>query len=228
MTKVKLLRWVSILLVVALAGCASRPSSQPGQPTPSRAPATAVASPAPSSKAVPTKKATKTAHPSSAPAQPTCSTASGAITPTRITVPSVGIDVPVNAKPLNPDGSLPVPVDTSGNDVRSAATWVDVSPRPGNAGVADFTTHSYHEGVAPGNRLQQSQRGEQIQLYDSRGRKLCFRITDIELDYDESKLPSDRLYDSTGTPRLAIIFCTHYNWVTGEWAKRGIVFATIE
>lgn len=217
--KITWLRWVSILLLLVLIGCGSSDMQSP-MPSVSEPVASQTIQPSP------TLSPKKSPATPSLPAKSVCSTAGSAITPVRLKVTSVDVDVPVDAKPLNADGSLPVPVDDTGYDARWAATWVNASPRPGSAGVSDFTTHSFHEGDAPGNRLTNVKTGDEIQIYDSRGRRLCYTVTSASLDFSESKLPFDQLYDSTGGQRLAIIFCTHYSWATGTWRKRGVIFAT--
>lgn len=134
----------------------------------------------------------------------------------------------VDQKSLNADLTLPVPLDSSGNDVRWAATWVTNTPRPGAAGVADFTTHAFHQGDAVGNRLANSAKtGDIIRLIDAGGKQLCFQISSVNLDYPEANLPVTDLYNAGGPSRMAVVFCTNYNWVTGHWPTRGVVMANL-
>jgi hypothetical protein len=140
----------------------------------------------------------------------------------------LGIDVAVDQKPLDVHHQIPVPTDSSGNDVRWAATWISDTPRPGTAGVADFTTHSFHQGDAVGNRLATiAVAGDIVRLIDSGGKQLCFQISSIGLDYPAAKLPVNDLYNAGGPSRMAIVFCTHYDLVKAVWPMRGVVMANL-
>ena len=182
----------------------------------------------PSTKQEETPTPTPTATPVPATMTPTCSTTSGSIVPVRMIIDRLGIDVAVDQTPLAADGSVPVPVDGNGNDVRWAATWINNTPRPGAAGVADFTTHAFHQGDAVGNRLATTAAvGDVIRLIDAGGKQLCFQISSIKLDYPEANLPVTDLYNAGGPSRMAVVFCTNYNWVTGHWPTRGVVMASL-
>jgi len=216
-----------ILLLLLFGDGVIRDDSQ--APTPET---TVSSSPTPVTSTPSTKQETPTPTPTSTPVPatltPTCSTTSGPITPARMVIDRLGIDVAVDQKPLNSDLSLPVPLDGKGNDVRWAATWVTNTPRPGAAGVADFTTHSYHHGDAVGNRLATiAVVGDIIRLVDAGGKQLCFQVTSIKLDYPAAHLPATDLYNAGGPSRVAIVFCTNYNWVTGQWPTRGVVMANL-
>ena len=159
---------------------------------------------------------------------PTCSTASGSIVPKRMVIDRLGIDVAVDQTPLAADGSVPVPVDGNGNDVRWAATWINNTPRPGAAGVADFTTHAFHQGDAVGNRLATTAAvGDVIRLIDAGGKQLCFQISSINLHYPAAKLPVNDLYNAGGPSRMAIVFCTDYDFFKAVWPNRGVVMANL-
>ena len=182
----------------------------------------------PSTKQEETPTPTPTATPVPATMTPTCSTTSGSIVPVRMIIDRLGIDVAVDQTPLAADGSVPVPVDGNGNDVRWAATWINNTPRPGAAGVADFTTHAFHQGDAVGNRLANSAKtGDTIRLIDAGGKQLCFQISSVNLHYPAAKLPANDLYNAGGPSRLAIVFCTDYDFFKAIWPNRGVVMANL-
>lgn len=171
---------------------------------------------------------TPTATPVPATLTPTCSTASGPIIPKWMVIDRLGIDVAVDQKPLDTHHQIPDPTDSSGNDVRWAATWISDTPRPGAAGVADFTTHSFHQGDAVGNRLATiAAEGDIIRLIDAGGKQLCFRISSKPLSYPVAKLPVNDLYNAGGPSRLAIVYCTDYDWFKAVWPNRGVVMANL-
>jgi len=218
-----------ILLLLLFGDGVVRDVSQapPPETTVSSSPTPATSTPS-MKQETPTPTPTPTATPVPATMTPTCSTTSGSIVPKKMIIDRLGVDVAVDQKPLDANGSVPVPTDGNGNDTRWAATWITNTPRPGAAGVADFTTHSFHQGDAVGNRLAGSATvGDTIRLIDAGGKQLCFQISSINLDYPAAKLPVTDLYNAGGPSRMAIVFCTHYNWVTGIWPMRGVVMANL-
>ncbi len=223
---------ISALVILLLLLCSDgivRDNTQTPRPETTVSSSPTSASSTPSAKQE-TPTSTPTSTPLPATLTPTCSTTSGPILPVRMVIDRLGIDVSVDQKPLDAHHQIPVPTDSSGNDVRWAATWISDTPRPGAAGVADFMTHSFHQGDAVGNRLGVTPKavvGDIVRLIDAGGKQLCFQVSSVKLDYPAANLPVNDLYNAGGPSRMAIVFCTDYDWIKAVWPHRGVVMANL-
>ncbi len=109
------------------------------------------------------------------------------VSPDRIVVPAVGINMPVIAKGLAPDGSMALP------DISATAAWYRHGGTPGDPGnSALIAAHVSTEvdGVGPFSRLPEVQKGDSVSVTMSDGSEEPFtvvrlkRISKQSVDYD--------------------------------------------
>ena len=188
--------------------------------------ATSTAAPATSRGTSPASRPADQTSPSSAASLPEgCATQATAMTPARMTIPSMDLDTQVLSLGLADDGSIATPPFSQPD----AVGWFNQGPKPGaDKGKVVLTAHTFHAGKALGNKLFEKDHGLKpgalITLRDAQGKVQCFRFTTAQKiavkDYDPD---STAVYDNLGDPMLAIVICWDYEPATKFWASR-IVF----
>jgi LPXTG-site transpeptidase (sortase) family protein len=131
------------------------------------------------------------------------------VSPDRIAIPAVGIDMPVVAKGLAPDGSMALP-----NGAATAA-WYRHGGTPGDGGSAALIAAHVAtdvDGVGPFALLPQVQQGDQVTVTLSDGNREPFtvvklkRISKQTVDYDAITVESSGM--------LILVTCG------GDWDPR--------
>lgn len=150
-----------------------------------------------------------------APPEPRPHPATGA--PTRLVVPTLGIDAPVIRAYVS-DGTLWPP-----DDPQSLGWWAD-GARPGAVrGGALITGHSVSTGGGAFDDLETLRRGDRVRVRTHRG-VIAYTVTGVTI-YKKGALAKDaqRVFSQTGPGRLVLITCEDFN---GEyWESNAIVFA---
>lgn len=109
------------------------------------------------------------------------------LAPERLTIPALGVDMPVTALGLAPDGTMAL------NDRADTAAWYKHGARPGERdGAALIAAHvsSDVDGVGPFSRLRDLQRGDTVTVTMSDGSQQPFAVVRQEqiskqtVDYD--------------------------------------------
>jgi sortase (surface protein transpeptidase) len=197
-------RWLLVLVACATvavgvpaAWFATRPSTDAGVPVASvgaRVPAsTPPASPEPSPDAV--DLPTMTARPATAP-----SDASAA--PTRVRIPSVGVDAAIVPVGVDGRGFVVIP-----REVRQVG-WYRFGPAPGDpAGAAVFAGHvdTRQQGAGALFPLRSVDVGDRITV-TADGRDLEYRVVGKQTIVKQ-RLPVEELFARDGAPRLVLITC---------------------
>jgi len=140
-------------------------------------------------------------------------------TGSRLRIPAIDVDAPIDDLGLNAQGQVDSPSKWQDTG------WYDGSPVPGDPGVSLVLGHvDSHTGPAVFYRLHELVPGSQV-LVDRDGRELRFSVVSVA-NYPETALPNDRLFVTTGAPRLALLTCSgDFNRATGRYDDRLIVFA---
>lgn len=165
---------VSVALVTSLSGC-----SQPARPLPVSPPAFEVAAPP-------------------SPAE----LAAGSIRvgrPTRLLVPTIGVDERLVPVGLQSDGAMETP-DFGG------AGWYAPGPRPGASGPAVIVAHVH--GPAGDDvfaRLHELRPGDEVTVERTDG-STTFVVTDVT-SAPKEELPYDRIWADSPVPLLRLITC---------------------
>jgi LPXTG-site transpeptidase (sortase) family protein len=121
--------------------------------------------------------------------------------PTRIEIPSLGVDAAVVAVGLESDGSMEIPPPT-------VAGWYHYGPLPGaSVGSAVIAGHVDSRGL-PGVflELRRVEIGAYIAISNADGRVHRYVVNE-RFQVDKQDLPSAELFRTTGEPVLTLITC---------------------
>jgi sortase (surface protein transpeptidase) len=140
--------------------------------------------------------------------------------PTRIEIPSIGVDAAIIPLGLNRDRTLEVPEDFA------QAGWWTGGARPGRAGPAIIAGHvDSHTGPAVFYRLRELRPGATIIVDRRDGTRARFTVLGSER-YPKSRFPTARVYGSTPGPTLRLITCSGtFDGSTGHYLDNTVVYA---
>ncbi|MEV7396598.1 sortase [Aeromicrobium sp. NPDC092404] len=119
--------------------------------------------------------------------------------PTRLAIPTIGVDERLHGVGLKPDGAMQTP------DFGDAG-WYDVGPRPGAAGPAVLVAHVH--GPAGDDvfaRLHELEPGDRVTVERTDGRAV-FVVESVEQAAKDA-LPHERIWNDTEVPVLRLITC---------------------
>lgn len=141
--------------------------------------------------------------------------------PTRLLVPSVGVDAPVTDLGLNPDGTVEVPPADRGEEVG----WYRNGPTPGENGPAVLIGHydTVH-GPAVFKQLPKLRPGELIRIRRADGSTVDFKVRTL-LQAAKDHFPTEQVYGDTPAPALRLITCGGRIGSDGHWTDNIIVLA---
>lgn len=150
------------------------------------------------------------------------STAETAPAPSRLRAPGLGLDVPLDAVGVAPDGQMEVPEDAD------VAGWYRYGPRPGDEAGSVVVAGHVDDASGPGAflALTRAQEGEEIIIELDDGTELTYTVTARQTT-DKKELPVDDLFDRDGAPRLQLITCTgDWSASTGRYTDNLVLTAT--
>ncbi len=168
---------------------------------PSAAPSSSVASLAPGTQLIGSKVVA--IAPPVAPAAPTTEgfhPVAGPITPSRLRIPSIGVDAWIGAVGLRSDGSMDVP-----NNLWSSS-WLATGPRPGQAGNAVIAGHRGVGSPALFSHLENVQPGDRIYVSDAAGNEVVYVVTRVA-SLDLSTSTQVAVFGPSTAPQLVLITC---------------------
>ncbi len=144
------------------------------------------------------------------------------IEPTRVLVPSIGVDAEVIRLGLNPDRTLEVPSDFS------QAGWWTGGSMPGEDGPAVVAGHvDSRSGPAVFFRLRELTPGDIITLADDEGQQVRFVVDRVE-QHPKDDFPTDAVYGPTEEPTLRLITCGgSFDRSVRSYRDNIVVFATL-
>jgi sortase family protein len=155
----------------------------------------------PSTPSLPTAApSTRPATPRSRPARPAERPAAGRF---RLSVPSLGVTAPILPVGVRSDGNMDIPEPVQ--DVG----WYRFGSAPGSsAGSAVLAGHvdSAEQGKGALFGLRSIDVGARIDVTTASGRTVRYRVTGRQ-SFVKKRLPTERLFTRTGSPRLIIITC---------------------
>ncbi|MEU6945263.1 class F sortase [Streptomyces sp. NPDC046316] len=169
-----------------------------------------------------TSKAAATTSPAAEPdpAHPTRATGTKAV-PTRVSIPSLGIDSELMRLGLAQDGTVEVPPADKG----MTAGWYTGNPRPGEPGAAVIIGHNDTRfGRAVFHDLKRIRKGATVDVRDSRGGIVRFTVTGTET-VDKDAFPTRRVYGPTKERALRLITCDGAFDAAGHPVDNLIVYA---
>jgi hypothetical protein len=141
-------------------------------------------------------------------------------TPTRLEIPAIDVDAPIEPLELNPDGTLEVPDDAE------VTGWFTGGPEPGEAGNAIIAGH-LDSFTGPGvfARLRDLERGERIIIHGADGTTLTFAVEGAG-QYAKTDFPTEEVYGPSTLPGLRLITCGGgFDHATGHYEDNLVVYA---
>jgi Sortase domain len=144
--------------------------------------------------------------------------------PTRISIPSLGVQAKIIKVGQAADGSIAAPA----TDPAKATGWYRLGPTPGELGTAVIVGHvDTHSQPAVFHRLPELRKGKLIEVNREDHRVVTFTVESVEV-FPKTSFPADRVFDSTDRARLVLVTCGGA-WVGGDigYSDNVIVFATL-
>jgi sortase (surface protein transpeptidase) len=121
--------------------------------------------------------------------------------PTRVRMPSIGVDSRLLWLGMDDHEALVPPSDFS------RAGWFTGGPRPGETGPAVIAGHvESYEGPAVFFRLSELERGDEVVVDRADGTTARFTVTAVDR-YPKDRFPTEQVYGSTPLPELRLITC---------------------
>lgn len=123
--------------------------------------------------------------------------------PTRLAVPALGIDAPVDAVGVEPDGTMTIPEDVA------RVGWYRFGPAPGAPeGSAVLAGHvdDAEQGLGALSPLAGASVGDQVQVTDAAGGSTTWQVVARE-EFSKQSVPLADLFARSGPPRLVLITC---------------------
>jgi hypothetical protein len=145
-------------------------------------------------------------------------------TPTRISIPSLGVRAKVIKVGRAADGSIATPA----TDPAEATGWYRLGPTPGELGTAVIVGHVDTDSrPAVFHRLPELRKGKLIKVDREDHRVATFTVESVE-SFPKTSFPAGRVFDSTDRARLVLVTCGG-TWVGGHigYSDNVIVFATL-
>ncbi|MGC5222517.1 class F sortase [Micromonospora sp. DT81.3] len=145
-----------------------------------------------------------------------------ASTPTRILIPSIGVDSGLESLGVGPDGRLDAPADYD------AAGWYSGGVVPGSVGPAIIAGH-IDSPTAPAvfARLASLTTGADVIVSMSDGSERRFRVTG-STQSSKSEFPTAEVYSNVPAPELRLITCAGgFDAALGHYTDNLIVFAAL-
>lgn len=145
--------------------------------------------------------------------------------PARLRIPTIGVDAIVQGVGLSRTGNGAMGIPTNFKDV----AWYSPGTIPGMPGSAVIDGHLDGRNVqeAVFYNLQSLKPGDLVEVLDSNGKTLQFRVVDKKIyDYDA---PTAEIFSSdTSKARLNLITCTG-SWIKSQklYNKRVVVFTEL-
>jgi LPXTG-site transpeptidase (sortase) family protein len=140
-------------------------------------------------------------------------------TPTRVTIPAIGVDAPLVAVGLKPDGAMQTPEF-------GVAAWYDQGPKPGQPGPSVVLAHVDSKAHGPDvfYRLRDLKPGDEITVHYA-DRASTFAVTAKE-QVAKTQLPTARIWNDATTPVLRLITCGGaFDRKAGSYLDNIIVYA---
>ncbi len=147
--------------------------------------------------------------------------ATGPILPSRLRIPSIGVDAQVAGIGLLSGGSMDVP------DNLWTSAWLSTGARPGQAGTSVIAGHRGIGTPAVFSHLEYVRSGERIYVSDAAGGELVYEVTRV-VSLDLSAATQVEVFGPTSQQQLVVITCIgEYIRSTRTYDHRLVVFSRL-
>jgi sortase (surface protein transpeptidase) len=120
--------------------------------------------------------------------------------PTRLSIGVIGVDVPIRAVGVQPDGQLEIPDETE-------VGWYGLGSAPGAPGTTVFAAHvNWHGRPGPFLRLSELEPGAEVIVTSADGTSRTYSVTE-RAQYPKASLPTERVWSRSGPETLVLITC---------------------
>jgi sortase (surface protein transpeptidase) len=142
--------------------------------------------------------------------------------PLTLTIPAIGVSVPVGLLGLDAYGSVQVPTGTQ------QPGWFDLGPTPGQIGSAVLLGHvDSTRGPGVFFELRTLAAGDQVDVGLSDGVTARFTVTSVA-QYSKSQFPSQHVYGSDGSSALQLVTCGGvFDHQTGSYLSNVVVYTSL-
>ena len=142
--------------------------------------------------------------------------------PVSLSIPSLGIDAPIENLGTDDDQRLQTPSDPQ------AAGWYRGSSTPGAAGAAVIAGHvTWSQQPAVFFRLGRLSPGQRVRVKRADGGTAVFVITEIE-EYAKADFPTSRVYRPGIRPALRLITCGgRFDAARDTYTKNVVAYGTL-
>lgn len=144
--------------------------------------------------------------------------------PTRISIPSLGVESELMQLGLQQSGQVEVPPYGAG----APAGWYRHSPTPGEIGPSVILGHrnAIEGGGGIFADLPSIEPGASVEVVREDGSTATFEVERNER-YDVDAFPTLEVYGNTDAPELRLITCEYLNTETGLWEGNYITYARL-
>jgi len=147
--------------------------------------------------------------------------ASGPIVPSRLRIPSIGVDLPIVGVGLLSDGSMDVP------DNLWTSAWLHSGAHPGETGTSVIAGHRGIGSPAAFSHLEDVRVGDRIYVSDAAGGQFVFQVTRVA-SLDLSAATQIEVFGPTTLRQVALITCFgKYSTSTRTYDHRLVVFSSL-
>ncbi|GHI88196.1 class F sortase [Streptomyces xanthophaeus] len=143
--------------------------------------------------------------------------------PDRITIPSIGVDAPLDAVGLDAQGVMQEPDFAKPDD----AAWYKQGPTPGEPGAAAVVGHmdTPQAPKAVFFNLKDLKKDQQVEIHREDGSTAVFAVDDVQT-YKKDAFPTEKVYgDTHGAAALRLITCGGNLTADRHWDANVVVFA---
>lgn len=177
-----------------------------------------------------TSATTVTIHHSAPPAATTApatvtATTQTVASPTRIRIPGIGVDAPIENITVLPSGELATPTQNPWD----GAGWFNAGTRPGEVGSAVIDGHVDRPGGGPAVfwNLRDLHAGDPIVIVDAQGRSIHFAVQRV-VSYRPQEIPLQEIFQNKQGVYLNLITCAGV-WIPAEHqtSLRLVVYAAL-
>ena len=148
--------------------------------------------------------------------------AAATVTPTRIALPDLGIDMEVEAEGIDQEGAMALPKNAA------TAGWYRFGPGlRESAGATVIAAHvdSPHDGIGPFSRLKDAVVGSLVNVTADDGSTVAYTVTEVR-SVGKISAPMAEVFDRAGSPRLTLVTCGGaFDYDTGHYVDNVIVTA---
>ncbi|GHC13152.1 class F sortase [Streptomyces albogriseolus] len=144
--------------------------------------------------------------------------------PTRLVIPSIGVNAPFTALDTDSEGRLEAP---PANDTNLVG-WYARGVSPGELGTAIIAGHvDTKTSAAVFARLGELEKGDRFQVRRADGTRATFVVDEAE-SFEKDDFPNERVYADTPDAQVRLITCAGaYDHAAKDYTENLVVFARL-